>query len=140
MLIDSLKKDNMQALKEKDHPTRAILSVVINRFTQLAIEFKAQGKEIQDSDLLTLIQKICKELEDEKNGYKTVNNLVEVEQISLQEKAIKKYLPTLMSEEEIRNIINNLEDKSLPSVMKHFKINYAGKVDMSVVSKIAREQ
>ena len=45
----------------------------------------------------------------------------------------------MLSEDEIRKIIASLEDKSMPSVMKHFKINYDGKVDMALVSKIARE-
>ena len=45
----------------------------------------------------------------------------------------------LGSEDEIRAIINTLEDKSIPSVMKHFKANYQGQVDNSLVSKIARE-
>ena len=43
-----------------------------------------------------------------------------------------------MSEEEIRKVIDSLEDKSIPAVMKHFKMNYDGKADMSLVSKIAR--
>ena len=38
----------------------------------------------------------------------------------------------------IKMNINAMEDKSIPSVMKHFKANYAGKVDMSLVNKIAR--
>ena len=42
------------------------------------------------------------------------------------------------SEEEIKNIIAGLEDKSLPSIMKHFKANYTGKVDMSLVNRLAR--
>ena len=44
----------------------------------------------------------------------------------------------MMSEDEIKAEINKLEDKSIPSVMKHFKANFAGKVDMSLVNKIAR--
>ena len=44
----------------------------------------------------------------------------------------------MMSEEEIREVISSLEDKSIPSVMKHFKANYAGKCDMKTVSEIAR--
>ena len=43
-----------------------------------------------------------------------------------------------LSEDEIKDIIASMEDKSMPSVMKHFKANYAGKVDMSLVNKIAR--
>jgi uncharacterized protein YqeY len=44
-----------------------------------------------------------------------------------------------MSEEEIREIISKLEDKSMKNVMVTFKTNYAGKVDMSLVSKVVRD-
>ena len=44
----------------------------------------------------------------------------------------------MMSKDEIKNIINSLEDKSVPSVMKHFKLNYAGKVDMKDVNEVLR--
>ena len=42
-------------------------------------------------------------------------------------------------EEEIKEIINSLEDKSMPSIMKHFKQNYLGKCDMKLVNKLANE-
>ena len=45
---------------------------------------------------------------------------------------------SILSEQEIRDIIDSLEDKSMASVMKHFKMNYDGKADMSLVSKVAR--
>ena len=35
-------------------------------------------------------------------------------------------------------IAGDIYDKSIPSVMKHFKTNFAGKVDMGLVSKIAK--
>ena len=44
----------------------------------------------------------------------------------------------MLSEQEIKDIINAMEDKSIPSAMKHFKANYAGKVDMGLVNKVAR--
>lgn len=44
----------------------------------------------------------------------------------------------MLSEDEIRQEILKLEDKSIPSVMKHFKTNFVGKVDMGLVSKVAR--
>ena len=54
------------------------------------------------------------------------------------ETILEKYLPQMMSETEIRNIINGLEDKTVPSVMKHFKMNYAGKCDMKIVSDVLK--
>ena len=44
----------------------------------------------------------------------------------------------MLSNDEIDAIIASLADKSIPSIMKHFKINYAGKVDMSAVSARAK--
>ena len=85
-----------------------------------------------------LIQKVLKELSDEKEGYRKVNNTERVESINHQEEVIKAYLPHQLSKEEIIEEINKLEDKSMPAVMKHFKMNFAGKVDMSLVSQIVR--
>jgi uncharacterized protein YqeY len=53
----------------------------------------------------------------------------------LQLEVVKQYLPKLRSQEEIKQVILSLEDKSIPSVMKHFKVNYAGKVDMRLVQE-----
>lgn len=139
MLINQLEKDNIEALKNKDKVARAVLSVVINKYRVLAIELKAQGKEATDADLVKVINKVVKELDEEKAGYEKLGRSEDAQGIENQKAIITKYLPKLMSEAEIRQIISSLEDKSMPSVMKHFKANYDGKVDMSLVSKIARE-
>lgn len=140
MLINELEKANIEALKNKDKTARAVLSVVINKYRVNAIEMKAQGKEAGDVELIKIINKVCKELDEEKEGYLKLNRTEQVQDIENQKAIIEKYLPKLMSEEEIRKVIASLEDKSMPSVMKHFKMNYDGKVDMSLVSRIAREQ
>ena len=139
MLINELEKANIEALKNKDKTARAVLSVVINKYRVNAIELKAQGKEATDADVVKVINKVVKELDEEKAGYEKLGRVDDVKAIDEQKAIIEKYLPKLMSEDEIRKIIASLEDKSMPSVMKHFKANYDGKVDMSLVSKIARE-
>ncbi len=138
MLIDTLKKASMEALKTKDKEARAALSVVINKYNLAAIELKAQGKEITDADLVSIIAKTLKELADEKEGFVKVNRPDRVEAIKVQEDTLKAYLPKMLSEDEIKEEILKLDDKSIPSVMKHFKQNFAGKVDMGLVNKVAR--
>lgn len=139
MLINELEKDNITALKNKDKTARAVLSVVINKYRVNAIELKTQGKEAGDAELVKIINKVVKELDEEKAGYEKLGRKEQVEDINRQKAVISKYLPKLMSEDEIRAVIASLEDKSMPSVMKHFKTNYDGKVDMSLVSKIVRQ-
>ena len=138
MLIDELKKANIEAMKAKDSDARASLSIVLTRFKLQEVEARSQNKEIGDNECLSIIQKVLKELGDEKAGYLKVNNMERAESISRQEETLKKYLPAHLSEEEIKIEIAKLDDKSMPSIMKHFKTNFAGKVDMSLVSSIAR--
>ncbi len=138
MLIDELKKASMVALKEKNKEARAALSVVINKYNLMGIELKAQEKEITDADLISIISKTLKELDDELESFKKANREDRVMGIQIQKDVLKVYLPKMLSEEEIKSEILKLDDKSIPSVMKHFKTNFAGKVDMGLVNRVAR--
>ena len=138
MLIDELKAANISAMKARDNTARAVLSVVLTKYKLQEVELRANGKEIGDKELLSIIQKVLKELSDEKEGYLKVNNIERANSITEQEKVLSQYLPKQLGEEEIRKIINSLDDKSVPSVMKHFKMNYAGQVDMSLVNSVLR--
>lgn len=138
MIIDEIKKDNVQAMKDKNALARAIYGVVMNKVMLAGIEAKAKGQELADSDVVQILQKTIKELTEERENYLKANNEVEANNIAIQKELLTKYLPQMLSEEEIKNIIAGMEDKSIPSVMKHFKANYAGKVDMGLVNRVAR--
>jgi len=138
MIIEEIKKDNVQAMKDKNALARAIYGVVMNKVLLAQIELKKDGKELVDADVVQILQKTIKELTEEKENYIKAGNTIEAENIEAQKKIIEKYLPQMMSEDEIRAEIAKLEDKSIPSVMKHFKANYAGKVDMGLVNRVAR--
>lgn len=138
MLIDEIKKANLLALKEKDTNTRAILSIVLNRFNLLEIEMKSKGETIGDVDLVKIIQKVARELLEEKEGYIKVNNLNMAHEIDKQGAVLESYLPKMLSREEIIKEIENLEDKAIPNVMKHFKTNFDGQVDMKLVNEVLR--
>lgn len=138
MILDEINKANIEALKNKDEVAKTILSIVKNKFKLAEIEKRTKNEELKDSDCVQILQKTLKELSEEKENYLKVNNNLEAENIQKQADVISKFLPQMMSKEEIKNIINSLEDKSVPSVMKHFKLNYAGKVDMKNVNEVLR--
>jgi len=138
MLLDEIKKENIQAMKDKNALARAIYGVVTNKVMLLNIELKKDGKELADSDVVQILQKTIKELTEEKENYIKAGNMNEAENVEKQKEMLVKFLPQMLSEEEIKEIIAGMEDKSIPSVMKHFKAEYAGKVDMGLVNKIAR--
>ena len=138
MIIDEIKKDNVQAMKDKNTLARAIYGVVMNKVLLASIEAKKDGKELTDVEVVQILQKTIKELTEEKENYIKAGNNAEAENIEKQKEILTKYLPQMLSEDEIKNIVSGLEDKSIPSIMKYFKAEYAGKVDMGLVNKIAR--
>ena len=138
MIIDQIKKDNVQAIKDKNSIARTIYGVVINKYMLQNIEKRKMGQELTDADIVAILQNTIRDLTEETENYSTVGNLTQVEEINSQKAILEKYLPQMMSEDEIRQIINGLEDKTMPGIMKYFKANYAGKVDMQLVNKIAR--
>ena len=123
-------------MKARDAEKRSVYSILISRYTEL--KTSGANKEVTDSDMIHMIQKLDKELDEEKAAYLKAGRIEQAAAIDAQKAALTPFVPKQMSEEEIRSVIGSLPDKSLPNVMKHFKMNYAGKVDMGLVSKIAR--
>lgn len=138
MLYDQIKKANVEAMKNKDTVARSIYSVVLNKLMLEVIKKREKGQEIDDADVSNILQKTIKELSEEKENYAKVGNKDEVEKINTQIAIIEKFLPKMLSKEEIADIIKSLEDKSIPAVMKHFKANYNGKCDMRLVQEVLR--
>lgn len=139
MLFEDIQKANVDALKAHDKVARAILSVLYGKFKNESIEKGLNAKSLPDSDAIRIIQKTIKELEDEIEGYKKASREDTVKELELQKEIISKYLPKMMSEDEIKDEISKLDDKSIPSIMKHFKTNFNGKCDMGLVNKIAKQ-
>lgn len=134
-----LKKAKMVALKNKDTNAQNVMGVLIAAYQKAESDKKVKGQEMTDADMVSILNKVLKELEDEKAMYESANRTVEVANSLAQMEIVKSYMPEMMSEEEVRKVIEGLEDKSIKNVMMVFKSQYAGKVDMGLVSKVARE-
>ena len=134
MIIEEIKKANVQAMKNKDQNLRSIYSVVINKYMQAQIEARLLKKEVNDDDMIRIIQKTIKELDEEASNYEKVGHMDEANNIRLQRGALEGYLPKMLTADEIHAIILTLPDRSIPGVMKHFKPNYGSRVDMKMVS------
>ena len=86
MIIDEIKKANIQAMKDKDMKARAIYSVLMNKHLLATVEARTTGKEVEDADMVRIIQKTIKELDEERDNYKMVGNMEEVETIEYEKK------------------------------------------------------
>ena len=113
MLYDEIKKANIQAMKDKDTVARSFYSVVLNKIKLEEIRKREKGGNIEDADISNIFQKTIKELEEEKQNYSKVGNDEEVKNIEYQIELAKKYLPKMLTEDEIKEIISSLPDRSI---------------------------
>ena len=138
MTIDTFKKEKIEMMKAHNKDAVSALNLIITKIMSLTIEKRSVNEEVTEADINTLLKKAEKELIEEKEGFEKAGRAENVISLQNQIETIKKYLPKMLSEDEIKNIINGLSDKTLPSVMKHFKTNYQGLADMRLVSEIAK--
>ena len=134
-----LKKEKMLALKNHDSDKMNVLGIVISSLQKLEIEKKAAGKEITEVEMVSILNKTIKELTDEKAMYEAKGRAEQALSDQIQIEIIKAYLPKMIEEDEIRKVIESLPDHQIKTIMQAFKKDYAGKADMALVNKIARE-
>ena len=139
MIEEQIKKANIQAMKDKDADARAFYSIVLNRILLDKIAKGQRDQLLPDADVVAILQKLIKEMTEEKENYAKVGNEQEVALINKRIAIASTYLPQMLTEEEVRQIIDSLEDKSIGAVMKHFKTNYTGKVDMRLVQEVLKK-
>ena len=140
MNIDFFKKEKVAMMKEKNKDAVSALNVVINKIMLATIEKRAKNEELSEGDVLSILQKTEKELIEEKSGFEKAGEAYadKVASLDSQIKTVKSYLPQMMGKDEIKKIILSLADKSVPSVMRHFKANYNGRCDMKEVNEVLR--
>lgn len=136
MTLQDLKKEKIVAMKNHDKDAVAGLNVVI---AKLMILEKSGNGEITETDVANAVKKSIKELQEEREGFEKAGRADSVLSLTNQIDAVEKYLPKQLSEEEITAIIDSLPDKSVPFVMRHFKANYDGLVDMKLVSTLLKK-
>lgn len=138
MIYQQLREANVEAMKNHDVNARAILSVLLNKIKLAEIEKRTQNAQLTDADVVAILQKSLKELAEEREAFLKADRAERVEALDAQIAFVNAYLPKMMTAEEIKAEILKLQDKSVPSVMKHFKSNFAGKCDMREVQNVLK--
>ena len=138
MIVDEIKKSNVEAMKNKDTVARSLYSVLLNKIKLEEIKKREGGQALSDGDVANILQKMVKELTEEKESYEKAGREETANDLKKQLSLVEKFMPKMLTAEEIKNIILSLDDKSIPSVMKHFKLNYNGQCDMRQVQEVLK--
>lgn len=136
MIYEEIKEFMILAMKAKDIIAKDIYSLLLSNLKNKAIEKRVEV--LSDEDSIQVIRKLVKSLDEEIEIFKKAGRAEKVNSLELQQALIRKFLPKMLDEDEIKAIIATIEDKSIKNIMAYFKINYPGRVDMGLVSKLAK--
>lgn len=147
-LLENIRKDMLDASKQGDDITVDILKLVIAdiRNEQIALD-----KELTDEDVLKVLRKQEKKIKDSIEQYTKMGRDDLVSRESAQLKVIEKYLPSLMSEDEITKIVSRvIADTNasgiqsmglvMGSVMKELNGKADGNLVKDVVGKLLQSK
>ena len=136
-----------EALKAKDKNTYPTLRLVVSAIKDAEIAGRSKGqKEIKDSDIISLLKKMIKQRNESCEVYKKAgrNELLESEKREID--VISKFLPKQLSDEETKNICQEVikttgasSMKDMGKIMGALKSKHAESLDFSKVSVILKE-
>ena len=142
-MLKKLEQDMMQALKSKEKEKAGALRLIISKCKNKAIELR---KELSDQEIIKVLQTVAKQHKESIKLYNegNRNDLVEAEVRELG--FVEVYLPSMMSEEDLRSLVSSvvaevgatsMEDfgKVMPNVMKQG----SGKIDGNSAQAIVKE-
>lgn len=142
-LITTIKNDLKESMLAHTELRTSVIRMIISAARYKMVETGKKEDEISDIDLIKVIEKQAKQRQDSIEAYTTGNrpDLAQKEEQELQ--IIKAYLPSKLSEEETKTIVESaIKELSISSkaqmgmLMGHLNKNFAGKMDMSQASKI----
>lgn len=135
-----------QAMLNKDVDRKRVINTLRAEMKNKEIELRASNKELLDSDILSLIQKLIKQNRDAIKMFEEGGRQDLVEKNQTEIIILEEFLPKQLTDEEIHNIIleeikNNEYNsiKNMGKIMATFKNNYSGQCDMGLVSKTIKE-
>lgn len=142
-ILDTLRKDMFEARKSGDQDKANILSIAIAAVSNYKIDVQ---RDITDEDVVIVLRKEEKKLKEALDQF--TNNgrddLAQREKIQLE--VIQKYLPALMSDEEVEKIVRNqiaqLGDvtiRDMGKIMGMVMAQLKGRADGNVVSQMVKK-
>ena len=148
-LRNKIDEDYKQSIKNKDQQKVDTLRLIRSAIKDKDISSRtSENKEgVNDAEILSLLINLIKQRKDSIEQFQKAkrDDLIKNEQSEIE--IIKEYLPQQKTQEETEKIINeiiinnNLESiKDMGKLMSIIKNDYAGEVDMGLVSKIAKSK
>ena len=139
LILEVIKSSMKNGEKEKTTTLRMAIS-------EIQREEIDKRSDLSDREVIVILQRMIKQRKDSSNQFRSAGR----EELSLKEEreieTLSEFLPEQLSEDKIKEIvINSIESlnaktpQDIGKVMGSLKSNLQGKADMSLVSKLVKE-
>ena len=142
-MLHQIEIDLKDALKNQDKAKVGVLRILISKCKNKSI---ATGKPLEDSEVMKVLQTAAKQHKESIKLYKQGGRKDLVDQETSELNIVEAYLPSMMTEDEIKSIVLSVIEatgastmadfgKVMPQVMK----KGAGKIDGGVAQNLLKE-
>lgn len=142
-MLHKIEMDLKDALKTQDKAKVGVLRILISKCKNKSI---ATGKKLEDSEVMKVLQTAAKQHKESIKLYKQGQRSDLVDQETTELNIVEAYLPSMMTEDEIKSIVTSVIEqtgassmadfgKVMPQVMK----KGAGKIDGGVAQNLLKE-
>jgi hypothetical protein len=142
-MLHQIEIDLKDALKNQDKAKVGVLRILISKCKNKSI---AIGKPLEDSEVMKVLQTAAKQHKESIKLYKQGERKDLVDQETTELNIVEAYLPSMMTEDEIKSIVLSVIEatgastmadfgKVMPQVMK----KGAGKIDGGVAQNLLKE-
>ena len=114
-LKETLQQDLKNAMKAKNVFKRDVIRFLMSAIKQVEVD---ERRVLSDNDIIKLIQKSVKQREDSATQYKEAGREDLYEKETKEANLLKTYLPTQLSDDELKQIIQDVITQTKASSMK----------------------
>jgi uncharacterized protein len=148
MLKEAIKNDLNKAIKEQNSlfsgTLRMLLAAISNKEKEK--KYKEGSEELAEEEVLNIVVSEAKKRKEAIESFKNAQRLELAEKEESELKVLEKYLPEQLSEEELKNLVQEAINevscsgvKDMGKVMAVLMPKIKGKADGSQVSQIVKE-
>ncbi|MBR2138712.1 MAG: GatB/YqeY domain-containing protein [Bacilli bacterium] len=147
MLYETITNDMKEAMKSKDKDALNTLRLLKSAIDLYLVNNKLDRNNASDEVVIDVVSKQVKTHKESIEEFKKANRTDLVEGLEKEIALLTKYLPEQLSEEEVRNVVDQVFEqvkptsmKDMGALMKELTPLLKGKADMKLVNTIIREK
>jgi uncharacterized protein YqeY len=133
-----LQEDVKAAMRAKDKARLGVLRMVMATLKQVEVDTR---ESLDDAQIIVLLDKMLKQRRESWGQYKAAGREDLAEKERFEQEVIQNYMPTLLSENEIEQLIDQtisqfhaVSVRDMGKVMNALKPRIQGRADMAAVS------